>query len=58
MFHRYGLFRESFSDGVPVALAYFELHEIGGIDARITRRAEVAFGVVDGLAERGERDVA
>ena len=43
---------------MSVALADFELHEIRGIDAGITRRTELAFGVIHGLAQCGERDVA
>src|SRR6266436_5611064 len=37
-----------------VAFANFELYEIRGIDARVTRRTELAFGVIHGLAQRGE----
>src|ERR1700722_4101662 len=44
--------------GVAVALANFELHEIGRIDSGITRRTELAFGVIHGLAQGGERNVA
>src|SRR5580693_6309221 len=36
---------------VAVALADFQLHEIRGIDAGITRRTELAFGVIHGLAQ-------
>src|SRR5580658_4547656 len=42
---------------VAVALAHFELHEVCRIDAGITRRTELAFGVVHGLAQRRKRDV-
>src|SRR5271168_4050031 len=42
---------------VSVALADFELHEIGRIDSGITRRAELAFSVIHGLAQSGERNV-
>src|SRR5208282_2310103 len=43
---------------VAVALADFELHEVRGIDAGITRRTKLAFGVIHGLAKRGKRNVA
>src|SRR5580693_839382 len=56
-FHRHWLFDRCVVRSVAVALADFELHEIGRIDARITGRTELAFGVADGLAERRERDV-
>src|SRR5207302_8780224 len=36
------------------AFAYLELHQIRGIDTRITRRAELAFGTTDGPAKRRE----
>src|SRR5208282_3658919 len=65
-FHRHRLFHRSVVRrvavlcvwGVAVALADFELHEIRGIDAGITRRTELAFGVIHGLAQGGKRDVA
>src|SRR5271167_543669 len=44
--------------GVPVVLADFELHEVRRIDAGITRRTKLAFGVIHGLAQRGKRNVA
>src|SRR5580704_1688614 len=40
-----------------VALADFELHEIGRVDPGITRRTELAFGVIHRPAQRGERNV-
>src|SRR5580692_4973033 len=43
---------------VAIALADFELHEIRRIDPGITRRTELAFGVIHGLAKRRKRDVA
>src|SRR5579863_8923825 len=41
-----------------VALPNFQLHEIRGIDAGITRRTKLAFGVVHGLAQGRERNIA
>src|SRR5215470_767548 len=38
-------------------LAHFQLHEIGRIDARITRRTETPFGISDGLLEGGKGEV-
>src|SRR5580658_7967272 len=43
---------------VAVALPDFKLHEVRGIDSGITRRTEAAFGVIHGLAQCGQRDVA
>src|ERR1700692_2689844 len=43
---------------VAVALPDLQLHEIRGIDAGITRRTELAFGVVNSLTKRGERNIA
>src|SRR5580693_1857720 len=40
------------------AFAHFQLHEIGRVVPRITRRTKLAFGIAEGLAQRGERDVA
>src|SRR5580704_19073035 len=41
---------------VAVALTDFQLHEIGGIDPGITRRTELAFGVIHGLAQGRKRN--
>src|SRR5579859_1610033 len=43
---------------IRTALANFELHEVGEINTRITRRTKVTFGVADGLFQAVERDVA
>src|SRR5690349_14384091 len=37
--------------------AYFQLHKIGRVNARITRRAEPAFGIGDGLFEGRKREI-
>src|SRR5215467_10253219 len=42
---------------VCAAFANFQLHEVGWINARITRRTKIAFGVVHRLLQSGERDV-
>src|SRR5277367_4070765 len=65
-FHRHGLFHRCVVRriavlciwSVSVALADFELHEIRGIYAGITRCTELAFGVIHGLAQCCERNVA
>src|SRR5271163_1374671 len=65
-FHRHGLFHRSVVRrtavlcvwSVSVTLADFELHEIRRIDAGITRRTKLAFGVIHGLAQSGKRDVS
>src|SRR5579863_3012116 len=44
--------------GAAVALADFELHEIRWIDSGITRRTKLAFGVTNGPAKSGKRDVS
>src|SRR5580658_804875 len=56
-FHRHWLFDRCVVWSVAVALTDFELHKIGRIDARITGRTELAFGVIHGLAKRRKRDV-
>src|SRR5215470_11978289 len=40
------------------SLSYFQLDQIGRVVPRITRRTEIALGVVDGLAQTGKGDVA
>src|SRR5277367_1089129 len=65
-FHRYRPFERTFVGSVAVllfsedavGLADFELDEIRWIDACVTRRTELAFGVVDGLAEGRKGDIA
>src|SRR5215475_12153322 len=42
---------------VGTALANFQLHEVGGINARITRRTKCPLGITDGLLQTGERNV-
>src|SRR5277367_3786773 len=64
-FHRHGPFHRSVVHriavlcvrSVSVALANFELHEIRWVDAGITRRTKLAFGVIHSLAQSGKRDV-
>src|SRR5258708_32619189 len=43
---------------VGSAFAHLQLHQICGINTRITRRAKPAFGVIDGAAQRWERNIA
>src|SRR6267142_2289372 len=43
---------------IRTAFANFELHEVGRINARITRRTEVALGVTDGLLQTRHGNVA
>src|SRR5262249_49059698 len=43
---------------VRAALANFELHKVGRINACITRRTKSALGIADGLFQSGERNVA
>src|SRR5215813_5080462 len=55
-----GTFHAGLFQKLPVraALANFELHEVGRINARITRRTKRALGIADGLFQSGERNVA
>src|SRR5437762_2838012 len=43
---------------VGSAFAHLQLHQIRGINARITRRTEPASGITDGAAQRRKRNVA
>src|SRR4030095_502645 len=55
-FHHYGsIFRQL---AQIRSCAYFQLNQIGRVVSRITRRTEIAFGVVDGLAQTGKGEVA
>src|SRR5215470_16016052 len=49
--HGSGVFRAGIFEQLAVgpAFANFELHKVGGINTRVTRRAEGAFGVSDRL---------
>src|SRR5579863_681029 len=44
--------------GAAASFAHLELHQVGRIDARVTRRAEPALGVIHGLLESSHRQVA
>src|SRR6266849_7272169 len=67
MFHRYGTFgcgvvaliavRRVIRFAIRAAFADFQLHQVRGIDACVTRRTVAASGVVHGLLQIGERDV-
>src|SRR6266849_8050434 len=51
--------RRSFAGfAVKSIFAHLELHQIRRIDARITRRTELAFGITDRPAQRREGNVA
>src|SRR5689334_14051319 len=41
-----------------IGAANFQLHKIGRVNARITRRTEPAFGIGDGLLEGRKREIA